>query len=100
MIFNRDSNGAEELHLITGNYYASNDFLLIEQDIRDATDDVARTIGHPLMEKVNKAYNDISLEELSDAETLIPLVQRPVALLACVRFSVGMTCHTRTVAVR
>lgn len=86
MIFNRNSNGAEELHLITGNYYASNDFLLIEQDIRDATDDVAKTIGRPLMEKVDKAYNDISTEELSDAEKLIPLVQRPVALLACVRF--------------
>ena len=86
MIFNRDSNGAEELHLITGNYYASNDFLLIEQDIRDATDDVARTIGRPLMEKVDKAYNSISSEDLPDADTLIPLVQRPVALLACVRF--------------
>ena len=86
MIFNRDSNGAEELHLITGNYYASNDFLLIEQDINDATDDVARTIGRSLMEKVDKAYNDISSSDLPDAEKLIPLVQRPVALLACVRF--------------
>ncbi len=83
MIFNRDNQGAAELRRMTGNYYAGNDFSAIEMDILDATDELIQVIGQAVYDKAERAYRD-DATELDGL--LVCLVQRPIALLATLRF--------------
>jgi hypothetical protein len=80
MIFNKDNKGAKELRHMTGNYYAGNDFSVMEMDILDATDELVQVIGKAVYDKAEQAY----LENNNDR--LVQLVQRPVALLATLHF--------------
>lgn len=66
----------EQLRLLTGNYYANNDFTKIEGDIEQATDELARLVGEGVVALAEKAYDDDPLRKL---------VQRPVAILATLR---------------
>ena len=65
---------------MTGNYYAGNDFSVMEMDILDATDELVQVIGKAVYDKAEQAY----LENNNDR--LVQLVQRPVALLATLHF--------------
>ena len=44
----------EQLRLLTGNYYANNDFTKIEGDIEQATDELARLVGEGVVALAEK----------------------------------------------
>lgn len=67
---------SEQLRALTGNYYANNDFAKVQGDIEQATDELARLIGQALITKA---------EQAEEGDRLRLLVQRPVAILACLR---------------
>ena len=83
MIFNLNNQGAAELRRMTGNYYVGNDFSAIEMDILDATDELIQVIGQTVYDKAEKAYLEGSG---GDDNRLVILVQRPIAMLATLRF--------------
>ena len=67
---------AEQLRALTGNYYANNDFAKVQGDIEQATDELGRLIGYAIIAKA---------EQADEGDRLRLLVQRPVAILACLR---------------
>ena len=67
---------SEQLRALTGNYYANNDFAKVQGDIEQATDELGRIIGPALIAKA---------EQAEEGDRLRLLVQRPVAILACLR---------------
>ena len=67
---------AEQLRALTGNYYANNDFAKVQGDIDQAADELGRLIGYPIIAKA---------EQADEGDRLRLLVQRPVAILACLR---------------
>ena len=67
---------SEQLRALTGNYYANNDFAKVQGDIEQATDELGRLIGQALITKA---------EQAEEGDRLRTLVQRPVAILACLR---------------
>ena len=67
---------SEQLRALTGNYYANNDFAKVQGDIEQATDELGRLIGPALITKA---------EQAEEGDRLRLLVQRPVAILACLR---------------
>lgn len=83
MIFNKNNNGSEELRALTGNYYLNNEFALIKTDIDLATEDLIKIIGQPVLDKVQKAYD----ESTADLADLVERVQLPIALLATLKMS-------------
>lgn len=66
----------EQLRMLTGNYYANNDFSKIEGDIELATGELAQLVGEGVIALAEKA---------DDSEPLRKLVQRPIAILATLR---------------
>lgn len=80
MIFDKDHKGAQELRLLTGNYYAANNFDRIRIDIQLATDELSQIVGEEVLNKAEKDYQDGNNAEL------VTLVQYPIAMLATVRF--------------
>jgi len=81
MIFNKSANGSDELRALTGSYYANNDFAKIETDILLATEEVARIVGKPIIDKVELEYKS----EAAPVElyaSLIKYIQLPIAILA------------------
>ena len=69
---------------LTGNYFANNDFSVIRADIDQATDDLCAVIGKAVYLRAEQSYLETSTSE-PDA-TLVELVQRPIAILASLRF--------------
>ena len=67
---------SEQLRALTGNYYANNDFAKVLGDIEQATDELGRLIGYALIAKA---------EQAGEGDRLRLLVQRPIAILACLR---------------
>ena len=67
---------SEQLRALTGNYYANNDFQKVQGDIEQATDELGRLIGYALIAKA---------EQAEEGDRLRLLVQRPIAILACLR---------------
>ncbi len=47
MIFNKDNNGAEEIQTLVGIYFQSNDFGVIESEIKSASLTIRRLIDTP-----------------------------------------------------
>lgn len=84
MIFNDNGQGALELRRLTGNYYAGNDFSAIEMDIADATDDIISVVGRAVYELAEGYYHSGSAA--ADEIRLVELVQRPVAIMACLNY--------------
>jgi len=81
MIFNKSNTGSEELRVITGNYYANNDFDKIKTDIELATEEVVRIVGSAVVKKADDTYK--SDEGVDDKyKKLVPVVQLPIAILA------------------
>ena len=81
MLFNKDNNGSEEISILTGNYYANNDFDKIATDIETATRDVSRIVGKEVIKEAENLYQQSTLENID----LVKLVQRPIAILATLR---------------
>ena len=67
---------AAQLRALTGNYYANNDFQKVQGDIDQAADELGRLIGYAIIAKA---------EQADEGDRLRLLVQRPVAILACLR---------------
>ena len=67
---------SEQLRALTGSYYANNDFEKVQGDIEQATDELGRLIGYAVVAKA---------EQTDEGDRLRTLVQRPVAILACLR---------------
>ena len=67
---------SEQLRALTGSYYANNDFAKVEGDIEQATDELGRLIGYALIAKA---------EQAGEGDRLRLLLQRPIAILACLR---------------
>ena len=84
MIFNLNKSGGRELRDLTGNYFANNDFSVIRADIDQATDDLCAVIGKAVYLRAEQSYLETSTSE-PDA-SLVELVQRPIAILASLRF--------------
>ena len=67
---------AEQLRALTGNYYANNDFTKVEGEIEQAADELGKLVGVAIVAKA---------EQAEEGDRLRTLVQRPVAILACLR---------------
>lgn len=88
MIFNKNNDGAAELQRLIGTYFRSNDFSVIESEIKSAASAVRRQIGPEIFDRAEKYYNSASLNTQNDTTDLqlLKAIQAPVALLAMVRF--------------
>lgn len=77
-LFNRNRDGSKELEDLTGQWYASSPFRLIETEIRFATDEVARLVSLEVVKEAAEAYDEDEKPEL------VAAVRLPVACLAVV----------------
>src|SRR5690606_36611400 len=74
----------KELRKLTGSWYASNDFHVIEQDIELETEELAKLIGYDLIEKAQEIAD--STTPTAEETKFLKRVQLPVALMATYRF--------------
>ena len=79
MLFNKNNNGSEELHTITGLWYASAPFSTIKIELDSATDELKDTLGQQIIQKAEKAYMDNMYNPLIDT------IRLPIACLAIMR---------------
>lgn len=88
MIFNKNNNGATELQLLAGTYFRSNDFSVIESEIKSASRTVRNLTGPALFDRAENYYNSESFDASGESidDLLVKAVQAPVAQLAMVRF--------------
>lgn len=80
-LFNRNRDGSKELEDLTGQWYASSPFRLIETEIRFATDEVARLVSQEVVKEAAEAYDEDEKPEL------VAAVRLPVACLALMRYA-------------
>ena len=80
MIFNRLDNGAAELRLATGSFYANADFSKIERLVEAAQSEVARLLGKDVMAAIEADY-----QEGKDTP-LVRAAQRAVGYMATLRY--------------
>ena len=57
MIFNRNSNGADELRIATGQYWQSNEFEKVRVKVELATEDLENLIGKEIITLADQHYN-------------------------------------------
>ncbi|MEG2063524.1 MAG: DUF6712 family protein [Alistipes sp.] len=88
MIFNKNNQGAAELQRLVGIYFRSNDFSVIESEIKSAGGVVRRLIGPAVFDRAEKYYNSTDSGTQADGidQQLQKAIQAPVAQLAMVRF--------------
>lgn len=79
-LFNKDGNGATELHELTGIYYASNDYSAIASEIHEASRELVNIVGIDIIRRAEQAYLS------GEADTLVRVVQLPIACLAMSRY--------------
>ncbi|MDR2684605.1 MAG: hypothetical protein LBB53_04400 [Prevotellaceae bacterium] len=97
MIFNKNFNGAQEIHSLTGMYYQNNDFARIETDIQIETRTVIDIVGYEVFKRAEDFYNSLNFvdgEIPSDDNkkrnyNLVKAVQSAIALLAFYRYTQG-----------
>ena len=70
MLFNINDRGSEELNRLTGTFYASNRFSLIEGELAAAMREVSHLVGAEVMAKAEKCYMEGTDEEFVDAVRL------------------------------
>lgn len=80
ILFDKNNNGAQELNVLTGYYYASNQFDNIKGEIDFAVREVASLVGVDVVKSASEAYQN------GDSNELVPYVQRAVACLAICRY--------------
>lgn len=91
MIFNKNNNGAEELHILTGSFAASSNFESIACDIEMETETIKKYIGNSVYDRAERSY----IEGNDDDVQLVKLVQRTVALFATLRYlQSNLTTHS------
>lgn len=88
MLFNKDGNGAVELHRLTGTYPASNSYESILSDIMDAAMTVGSVIGHDIVANAEELYEAASAPVGQEAE-LLRAVQSAVAAKALAEYAKG-----------
>lgn len=76
MLFNRDNNGSEEIRMLTGNYYNSNDFDKIRIDLEISASELCMIIGPDILEKAESLYEEYKSDKLID------IVRTPIAIMA------------------
>lgn len=88
MIFNKDNNGAQEIQALVGVYFQSNDFGVIESEIKSAALAVRKLIGPAIFDRAERYYrsHEYSAQESSTDTQLVQTIQAAVAQLAMVRF--------------
>jgi len=79
MLFNKENKGSEEIKQLVGSYYASNNFDKIKSDIDLAAFELTKVIGAAVYALAEAAYTTTN----HAAAALVPYVQLPVAILAC-----------------
>lgn len=80
-LFNKNRDGSKELEELTGQWYASSPYRLIETEIGFATSEVARLVGADVVEEAAEAY------AVGDEPELVAAVRLPVASLALMRYA-------------
>lgn len=80
-LFNKGFDGSKELEVLTGQWYVSSPYELIEPEIRFATAEVSKLVGFAVMSAVETAYSTGTDNDLVDA------VRMPIACLAIMRHS-------------
>ena len=88
MIFNKNNDGPTELQRLVGTYFRSNDFSVIESEIRAASRTVRQLIGPALFDRADEHYHSPDFDPGNDDtdSQLVKAVQAPVAQLAMIRF--------------
>lgn len=88
MIFNKNNAGSAELQKLVGTYFRSNDFSVIESEIKSAGLTIRNLIGPQIFDRAESYYNSPLSNTQTDSKDiqLVKLVQAPVAQLAMVRF--------------
>ncbi len=84
-LFNVTNDGAKELELLTGQWYASSPFRLIASEISFATTEITKIVGTEVMEYAENVYK--SPKEDIDDFSLVDAVRMPIACLAIMRHS-------------
>ena len=88
MIFNKDSKGNEELRILTGSYYKSNEFDKISVKIELASEDLINLVGNGIFLKAELHYQSANYQVQSPTPQLVMLdklvqhIQLPIAFLA------------------
>lgn len=80
MLFNKDDNGAVELHELTGVYCAANNFDSIAGEIADATREVGNIVGAAIITRAEEKYVNNAQDDI------VRHVQLPIACLAISRY--------------
>lgn len=88
MIFNKGNNGAQEIQALVGIYFQSNDFGVIESEIKSASLTVRKLIDPKIFDRAERYYQSQEYDaQDSDNDTrLVKIVQAAIAQLAMVRF--------------
>lgn len=90
MIFNKTTNGAQELLMATGSYYKSNDFARIEMEVELAQEEIGELIGSAVMERADTFYNGNNYQDADEQydvdNTLVKRLQACVGILAAMRY--------------
>lgn len=80
-LFNKNRDGAKELEELTGQWYASSPYRLIETEIGFATSEVARLVGSKVVKEAAEAYS------VGEKSELVAAVRLPVASMALMRYA-------------
>lgn len=88
MLFNKNNTGSEELNVLTGTYYASNQFDNIAIELEFAETELSSIIGKELIKRAAEYYltDAYSISRKSKDDKLVRLVQMPIACLAVSRY--------------
>lgn len=76
MLFNKSNNGSAEMRKLTGNFYANTNFEKVENDIKLATEELAKVVGSAVINAADTDYTAGTENELID------MVRTPIAYLA------------------
>ena len=88
MIFNKDNNGAQEIQALVGVYFQSNDFGVIESELKSAALAVRKLIGSEIFARAESHYlsREYDTQKYDIDTQLVQAIQAAVAQLAMVRF--------------
>ncbi len=96
LLFNKSSNGAEELQQLTGSYYENNEFERIKTDCLLSQEKIQDLVGKEVIQRALDFYHsdDFDLEDYSGSSSeelqlnkdLVQYLQIPIAYLATIRY--------------
>ncbi len=93
-LFDKYERGSLELMQLTGNFQANNNFASIQGEIKMATLEVERSIGHSLLERASSHYKSDEYGASTIDDMLVEKIQLPIAMLAmCNHFQQNIVSH-------